>query len=66
MKTKSGKSHFEVDVKITESTGKIRNEHWKFCTKNPQQYLEAYEARAKAIGNLSVKYINLVNLDEEV
>lgn len=63
MKTKSGKSHYSADVKITESTGKVREEHWKFCTKDPQKYIEAYKTRAYAIGNKAVEITNLINHD---
>ena len=64
MKTKSGKCHYTADVIITESSGKTRNEHWKFCTNDPQKYIEAYKTRAFAIGNKAVEVTNLINHDE--
>lgn len=64
MKTKSGKMHFTADIKITESNGKIRNEHLKFCTKEPQKYIEEYRGRCIRIGNTGFEVINLINHDE--
>lgn len=63
MKTKSGKSHYTADVEIIWSDGTRHVSSWKFCTSDPQKYIEDYKKRAFAIGNKAVNVTNLVNLD---
>lgn len=67
MKTKSGKSHFVCEFRTYDAAGKLkyRNTEFKFTSSSAKDFIDRTTRRYAAHG-YTVKFTNVVNLDEEV